>query len=156
MATQEIVAYIQTELDSDFIAMLSGWDTEQRIQAIELYKERVSTLAQLIEELRIVHNGPEDYDKKDYDKWITPQTQHYLEQIIVLLEQSNQSVVSLDQLKSLAKELNIKVVQLMQPLRLALIGKSSGPGVCELIRVVGTQKTIERIRALNTYIQRTS
>ncbi len=51
-------------------------------------------------------------------------------------------------MQELCKELGVKLVQLAQPLRIALIGKSSGPGAFDLAALVGKQGTIERLRVL--------
>ena len=45
---------------------------------------------------------------------------------------------------------NVKRVQAMQPLRVALTGQSFGPGLFEIIVLLGKEKTLSRLgRAIN-------
>ena len=154
MPTHDLIMYLHTELSIDFKVIFGDWDTAQYTAAIDLYKDRVNTLKQLMAELHILYQGIQEYDSHDYSKWITNDTVLHLEKIVELLQKEQFSSSCFDMLKLLAKDLNIKIVQLMQPLRLALIGKSSGPGVCELINIIGIPGSIERIRALINHIQR--
>lgn len=154
MSASEIITYIQTDLDSTFRSQFADWNDEQLANAITLYKERSLLLKHLIEELHLLYQGPQAYNQEDYAQWITPETVAHLDQIITVFADKKFESTCVDMLKALAKDLNIKIVQLMQPLRLALIGKSSGPGVCELIQVIGIERSVERIRALSEYIQR--
>jgi glutamyl-tRNA synthetase len=156
MSASEIIDYIQAEIDNNFRSLFPAWNDQQLINAVDLYKERVSILKQLIEELHILYNGPAQYDPADYSKWITADTVHHLERILLVFEQKGIESSCFEMLKKLAEELQVKIVQVMQPLRLALIGKSSGPGVCELIQVIGIHQSSERIRALIRHIQRAS
>ena len=55
------------------------------------------------------------------------------------------------ELKALAKQHDLKLVALAQPLRLALIGKTAGPGVFDMAALVGQQETIQRLARLCSY-----
>jgi len=55
-------------------------------------------------------------------------------------------------LKELSKKLGIKLVAIAQPLRIALIGNSDGPGVFGLLSVVGKTETVRRITRLLSQI----
>jgi len=48
-------------------------------------------------------------------------------------------------IKEWSKTRNVKIVAIAQPLRIALLGKSSGPGVFELMAVIGKRETLARI-----------
>lgn len=48
----------------------------------------------------------------------------------------------------MAKQLNVKLVMLAQPIRIALLGTSSGPGVFDLVATLGKQETIDRLKKL--------
>ena len=54
-------------------------------------------------------------------------------------------------LKEFAANKGIKLVAIAQPLRIALIGTSAGPGVFELMELVGTQTVVERLEKLINY-----
>ena len=53
-------------------------------------------------------------------------------------------------IKTLAKDLGIKLVDLAQPIRISLIGTSASPGVFELLELLGKTESINR---LNNFIE---
>jgi len=50
--------------------------------------------------------------------------------------------------KGEVKKAGLKFAQLARPLRRALIGKDDGPGVFDLMKLIGRQATLERISRL--------
>lgn len=130
------------------------WDDAKIYAAINVYKERVKTLKELADELKIMH-GPEIvYADSDKAQWITAQTAGHLEKIIQALEhiqELNPEVLSTT-IKELAKKCEVKLVNLAQPIRIALVGKSASPGVFELLTIIGKQESIKRLRDLQRNI----
>jgi glutamyl-tRNA synthetase len=49
-------------------------------------------------------------------------------------------------LRQLAEELQIKPTKLIHPTRLALSGRTIGPGLFEMIELLGKEKVIRRLR----------
>ena len=128
----------------------SGWSVDIIKQVIGLYKERVKTIKALAQEVVLVHNGASERDAEDMQKWITDVTASHLEALINVCEK--QELFTHDEcalrIKELATLLGVKLVTLLQPVRLALIGKASGPGVFDLLVVIGKRESIARLRAL--------
>ena len=97
-----------------------------------------------------VHNGPQSFAQNDRETWITVETASYLEQFIALIE--NDLLFTLDTIKEHAKHVckhySIKLALLAQPVRISLIGSSSGPGAFELVVALGKKVSIERMRLL--------
>ncbi len=149
-SAKELLSYMVSELDSNFIKALSGWNSTQIEQAIDLYKERVHTIIELMQEMKILHDGPETYQEADLSKWIDSQTKEHIDELIILLQSHSSSSIDelKDLVKNLAKKLGIKLVKLAQPMRIALIGSSAGPGVFDMLSVVGTQKATTRLSRL--------
>lgn len=147
---QRIVADVMPALRDQ----LAPWSNATICQAIGLYKERVKTLKELGHELLLVHNGPVEFNASDMQQWISSETHGYLARFIATLERLDSFEVDIvkNTVQELCKELGIKLVQLAQPLRIALIGKSSGPGAFDLAALVGKQGTIERLRVLSQKI----
>ena len=81
-------------------------------------------------------------------KWITVDTGSHLNAVINAFEQ--QEIFTHDSCAAVAKELavqlGVKLVTLLQPIRLALLGKASGPGVFDLFVIVGKENTIRRLK----------
>ena len=155
MSVQEILQYVTTELDIDIKKRLAGWDEKTISCAIDLYKERTITLRELIDELCLIHDGPAIYTESDIAKWTDGNTKSILQQLSKALQ--NQETFTVDAckatVKALAKQLDIKMVNIAQPIRIALIGKSSGPGVFDMLALLGKQESVERIARLRDTIQ---
>lgn len=149
-SAKELISYITSELDADLIKTLSGWDSVQIERVVDLFKERVHTLVELMEAVKRLHDGPAQYGQADLEKWIEPQTKEYIGELIEVLKVHEDSSIDVlqDAVKALAKKLGIKLVKLAQPTRIALIGSSAGPGVFDMLAVVGAQQTIARLSQL--------
>ena len=149
MTQEEILDAIVRDIDADFMTRFS-WNTDTIKAVIALYKERVKTLKMLAQEVMLVHNGARERDHDDMQKWITADTAQHLDTAIEAFEK--QELFTHDDCAALAKELaatlGIKLVTLLQPIRLALLGKASGPGVFDLLTVIGKVETIDRLKAL--------
>jgi glutamyl-tRNA synthetase len=145
----ELLEAIVQDIEPNFLSEIS-WHVDQIKQAVSLYKERVKTVKMLAAELKTLHDGPSEWDADDMQKWITPETPTHIRTFIELLER--QESFTHDSLaantKECATQLGIKLVALLQPVRLALIGKASGPGVFDMLEIVGKTHSIVRLRRL--------
>ena len=150
MTDEQLFDAIVADVDTHFATQFPRWHSDSIKQVIALYKERVKTLKMLAQEVALVHNGPREYHQEDMQKWITADTAAHLDTMIGLLEK--QDVLTHDNCAALAKELaatlGLKLVILLQPIRLALIGKASGPGVFDLLAIIGRVESVQRLKAL--------
>jgi len=150
MTDEQLLDSIVRDITPNFIAECSSWTVEQIHSAIALYRERVKTVKALAQEVLLVHNGSSDRDSEDMKKWISADTQSHLDLLISACEK--QELFMHDELAACIKEvavsLGVKLVTLLQPVRLALIGKASGPGVFDLLVIIGKIESIARLRAL--------
>jgi glutamyl-tRNA synthetase len=152
--TRALLSYIQQELDPDFVQKLEPWTLEDIVQALQLYKERVATVKALMVELIDLHDGPKTYNSSDMQQWTSPQTKEHLDRVLRALEAIADftSDGCAAAIKQSAQQLGIKLVNIAQPIRIALLGKSAGPGIFELLQIVGKKESIERIRKLQTHL----
>jgi glutamyl-tRNA synthetase len=153
-SAQSLLTYIEKEIDPVFSTCFSGWNHAKTFQAIELYKGRVFTLQELIQEVALLYKGPSAYDEADMRKWITERTSGHLDQLLQILKtipEFSSDALS-QQIKELSKKLELKFAQLAQPIRMALIGKSSGPGLFDMLVLIGKKESIDRIAALRERI----
>jgi glutamyl-tRNA synthetase len=143
-----------THMIPDLLKKLPHWSKESIIQSIDLCKERVHTLKELVQDITTLHDGPSFFNESDINEWINLDTGNQLKKVHELLmkhqDDDMQTITSM--IKQLSKELGIKFVELAQPIRIALIGKSSGPGVFELLTLLGIQESCARIQRLRTMI----
>jgi len=131
------------------------WDDATIYAAIDLYKERVKTLKELAGELVILHGPQVIYVEEDLKQWVTPHTVEHLDALIETLESITDfkaDVIS-GAIKELAKKLNVKLVNLAQPIRLALVGKSASPGVFELLVLLTKEESIKRLKDFIRYLK---
>lgn len=153
-STEKLLSIVNTDVMPDFEAQVSAWSHADILIFIELYKERVATLKQMAQLLVEVHNGPAVIPEHERTTWITGQTASYLGQFITLIE--NDPLFTLDTIKEHAKHVckhySIKLALLAQPVRISLIGSSSGPGAFELLAALGKEVSIRRMRMLHSTI----
>lgn len=142
-----ILTYILRDINPDLLSQLSSWTQEKILSLIALYKERVNTLLELVEDLNALYAHSRIPTQEDLDAWVTADTPKYLGMIIkglgTIEEFSSQALSKF--LKEFSTIHGLKLVNVAQPLRLALTGKASGPGVFELLAVVGKEESIQRI-----------
>ena len=149
------LATIVKDVDSAFLSQLPGWSEQQVIALIGLYKQRAATLKQVAQEIIALYQRPTTYDQADIVKWITPETKNHLQAAIDGIKQlpTDDAAAVQALVKQIIEQHNLKIVQLAQPMRIALIGKSSGPGVFELIAILKKEESLARLQQLLTYIQ---
>jgi len=149
MTQEEILDAIVRDVDSHFLTQFT-WNADTVKQVIGLYKERVKTLKMLVAESLLVHNGTSERNADDMKQWITVDSRQHLDAMIEVLEKqesfTHDSCMAVA--KDLAATLGVKLVTLLQPIRLALLGKASGPGVFDLLTIIGKTEGIARIKGL--------
>jgi glutamyl-tRNA synthetase len=146
----ELRRRINADIITDFDLRIVSWPPALIAAVIGLYKERVNTLLELAHAILLLHDGPAHFNPDDLKTWVTADTQRYLPLLIQKLEGLIDFRVDLikDTVKILCKENSINLVSLAQPIRIALIGSSGGPGAFELLAIVGKEEALKRIQHL--------
>jgi glutamyl-tRNA synthetase len=114
-----------------------------------MYKERATTLNEIINDIIALDSAPKDLDLELINKWLTSQTKTLLEEFLkrtAVEEFHHQDLIAIA--KNVCTEFEVKLVALAQPLRLALTGKTRSPGVFELLEVVPREESRKRIEKL--------
>ena len=122
---------------------------------IPLYKERVKTLEDFPKMSYYFFRDDFEYDEEGIKKnFSSTEIFNYLEKVVEKLE-SAESFTHEDIekiIRGVAEELGIKARVIIHPIRVALTGKTVGPGLFELMEVLGKEKCIERIKkAIETF-----
>jgi len=112
-----------------------------------LIKERANLIPDLWEQSWFFFTEPETYDEKVIQKFWKPETPALLQKISALLAvQEDFSIEALDAaVKGFIQENGLGMGQVMNTLRLVLVGGSFGPGVAAIISVLGKSQTLKRI-----------
>ncbi len=128
------------------------------MQVIDLLKDRATTLDDFIERGRYFFQAPTSYDPKGARKQFTPENAQRLESLADEFEKltafGHDAIEST--IKRLAETHDIKTGQLIHPTRLAVTGITAGPGLYELLEVIGREEVVKRMRTAAEYIRETA
>ncbi len=139
-----------------FEAELSKWDKKQVLDLIGLYKGRAKTLIEIADEIKSLYEGTTPYAITDISAWIKEKTIDHLRAVVDELSTLS-SDASLETVTATLKKVQdshkLTMPQIGQPLRIALAHKTGGPGVAELIAILGIPESVTRIQLFIKYIQ---
>jgi glutamyl-tRNA synthetase len=114
---------------------------------IDTMKERVSFVKEFIDTCTYFYEGPTEYEQKSVEKNWKPETPEHLNKL-------KEEFVSLNNptkedfehsLTNVSEELNVGKGKLIHPLRLAVSGQSTGPGMFDLLFILGKEEVVRRI-----------
>ena len=108
-------------------------------------KERVNTLIELKDMIDSILNTPESYDEKFSTK-IDDTTKEILISVLDSINDFNHIDAINTSLCTFAENQNIKIGKLLSALRCAILGKSGGIGINELIFILGKDEIKNRIK----------
>ncbi|MFH1643673.1 MAG: glutamate--tRNA ligase [bacterium] len=127
------------------------WNEEQLKKLFLGYAQRAQTVLELVENIINFAFPPKELNLDLISKWISDKTVDLLNSFIEKLTHNNNKLNHEELLllaKEVCKEFDVKLVNLAQPVRLALTGTICSPGVFELIEILGCDETIKRINFL--------
>jgi len=116
-------------------------------RAIELFRERSKTLVELAERAGFIFSDRLEYDPQGVEKFLTPEKRPLLEGLVKELAQMEEfTAVEVERVTRsyLARE-GSKLGEIAQTCRVALTGKTAGPGLFETMEVLGKDKTLARL-----------
>lgn len=124
-------------------------------QVIRLTKERVTTLCDFAQAADFFFADPVAYDEEGRKKNWKPESPKFVAEVIVDLRAlPGFSASAVEQaVRETAGRLGVGPGKLIHPLRLATTGKSTGPGLFELMEVLGKDVCLRRLeRALTALV----
>ncbi len=129
-------------------------------EGVALARERSHTLVDLAHAMRFLWQKPDAFDPKGVQKHFgAPEVSSRLQALADALKQA-ESTWTHDEIAEtfdrVAETLEIKRAALIHPCRLALTGTTVGPGLFELVQVLGQQETVARLRQVATDLQQES
>lgn len=154
--SEELLNFIEKDIDKSFSSKLINWDRKTILGFIDLYKERVKTLKELIGELEIIYHVSKSFNLEEIKIFANLQVKNNLEKVLEILENIHDfSIQNLnDSIKKLVKDMGINLPDIAKPLRLALTGKLSSPGIFEILFLLGKKESIERINFFKKEIEK--
>lgn len=137
-------------LKEDFDMDISGHDRVEFL--LDATKTRSKTLVELRDNIELIIESPEEYDPKALKKAFKGEAHEILADFARRL-QSYEGELHLPTeyhrvMEEFVKEREIGFGKIGQPLRVALLGRMTGPGMDEVMAILGVQESVERISRL--------
>lgn len=128
-------------------------DVLQKI--FDLQKERTSNLVELVEKSIFFFTAPTEYHQKDLDKHLSGKGIDVLQSFIAKIKEldtwDKEAIHTL--LFNLAKDLDVKIPQVMQPIRIALVGYAISPPVDAIVFFLGKDECLKRVENLINHLE---
>lgn len=131
-------------LTDDVQAASAGW----LAQLVVLVKERTKTLVEMVDWVKPYLEQTVTFDEEAAKKFLTPAIAPILRKLLTRFESltvfSKQTWE--EAFKQLVEEEGMKMGQLAQPVRVALTGRTTSPGLFDVMEVLGRDRTLLRLR----------
>jgi glutamyl-tRNA synthetase len=133
-------------------------DQNERIKltaVVKNLKERAKTLKEMASMARFFFTDDFEYDEKAREKFLTDETMPILDSFLSGLK----NITSLDEnkqkklIEDMVQAFNKKVVEIIQPVRVALSGKTVSPGIFEVINILGKESVEQRLERAIKFIK---
>lgn len=128
------------------------YDHDRKEILIDALRERAKTLVELADMAKAILYPPENYDEKAVKKFINEEALEILQRYAAYLKISENPLhlpVDFEEVtKAFMKEHDLKMKQLAQPIRIALVGSAVSPSVYDVLSIVGRDEVIARIEKL--------
>jgi glutamyl-tRNA synthetase len=117
------------------------------LKVIRLMQERARTIYDFVDFANYFYTAPAAYEEKSRTKNWTPEAQERITEILPKFKESGSwDHASIEAVvRSYAEGKGISAGKLIHPLRLAVSGVGMGPGLFELLEVVGKEEVVSRL-----------
>ncbi|MGH0002909.1 glutamate--tRNA ligase [Pseudovibrio ascidiaceicola] len=143
---------MDVEGGADVMAWIAGDGNQDKlVEALPGLKERAKTLVELQESARYLWvQRPLDLDAKA-EKILSDEARAVLGKVLVALEALDEWTVESTEnaVKAAAEAEELKLGKVAQPLRAALTGRGTSPGIFDVLKVLGKDESCARIRDLS-------
>lgn len=143
---QEILGMLKSELKNSKYAE-QNYSDEFLLDVIESMKERVTFVHEFITNSFYYFEAPTEYDEKTVKKRWKEDSPELLTKLRDEFEKlENPTKEDFEKaLKGLAEKLEVGLGKLIHPVRIAVSGVGQGPGVFDLLYIIGKEEVIKRI-----------
>ncbi|MEG8945496.1 glutamate--tRNA ligase [Rosettibacter firmus] len=143
----ELLPLLKDELKKSKYAS-NNFSDEYLKLVISAMQERIDFVHEIITKSYYFFERPTSYEEKAIQKNWKPETTEHLKLLIETFEKLNNPTKEdyENALNSVAEKLQINKGKLIHPLRLALSGTSAGPGIFDLLYILGKEEVIIRIK----------
>jgi len=117
---------------------------------LDAVKERAKTLKEMAELIKEILATPSEYDEKGMEKAFKGNADEVLKCFAEKINTAEMLHLPIDYhkvMEATVTEMEVGFGKIGQPLRMALLGKLSGPGLDEVMAIIGKDETLNRIEA---------
>ena len=124
-----------------------NYSDDYLVLIIEAMRERVSFIKEFIDTCTYFYEVPAEFEQKSIEKNWKPETPDHLEKLKEEFASLNNPTKEdfEHSLSKVSEELNVGKGNLIHPLRLAVSGQSTGPGMFDLLFILGKEEVVKRI-----------
>ncbi len=136
------------KLLEDFGLFLADHDRKEIL--LDALKERAKTIKELADMAKEILEAPQEYDPKALKKALKGEWKEILQDFVAKLQakDAHLPVDFHEIIEELVKERQIGFGKIGQPLRVALLGRMSGPDLADVMAIIGKDETIKRVENL--------
>ncbi len=137
------------DLLSAYDIVLTSHDKKEIL--LDAVKERAKTLKEMAALIKEILTAPIEYDEKGMQKGFKGNADEVLKTFAQKLELATELHLPTDYhhiMEETITQMEVGFGKIGQPLRLALLGKLSGPGLDEVMAIIGKDETLNRIDAV--------
>jgi len=129
-------------------------DQARLAEVIGLFKPRAKTLLEVADQALFLFQPPSGYEPKGEQKFFKPQAGPLLAELAARLAGIEFSEAGLEELfRSLAEEKGLKLGEVAQPTRLALTGRTTSPGLFEVMTALGKEECLRRLDRARAHVE---
>lgn len=131
-----------------------NFDDDKLLKIIESMKERVSFVHEFVDSCKYFYESPKEYEQKSVEKNWKEDTHLHLLKLkneIEKLESPTKEDFE-NSFNKIVSDLNIGKSKLIHPLRLAVTGQSTGPGIFDILSILGKVEVVKRIENIINYL----
>ena len=129
---------------------IEGHDKKELI--VDSLKERAKTIKEFANMARTIIEEPKDYDEKAVKKFLKEESFKILTNYVEFLKNYKEDLHLPSGFESATKqymeENELKMKQLAQPIRIAMVGSAVSPSVYDVLSIIGKDDVINRIEKL--------
>ncbi len=147
--------YIKNKTNAELAQLLHPFgidirEHDERELLLDATKERGKTLVELAEQIMMILKAPESYDEKAVKKGFKADSKETLLDFITMLEGWDKALhLPCDYHNVLEHFVATKEIgfgKIGQPLRIALLGSMTGSSLDEIMAIIGTKETADRVK----------
>ena len=121
---------------------------------IETLQPRSKTLVEMAKAALFYYQDEIEFDEKAAKKFLTSDILDMLQKAVQYIENIEEyTQTELENIfKQIMEETQLKFGKIAQPLRVALTGTTTSPGIFEMLLALGKEKTVQRVKAAIKFI----